>query len=168
MKTLFILLSLCPYFLSAQTSSDHLGPEEKAIMAVIHEETRSYFERDFEAFKNTHVLEDYYREHKYWEGWEDSVVKSTYGWAEKVKQSKKQFQKDEPESKWDISNYEKTELNIRISDSGDMAWVTFFEKAFNPQTKEVIGQAYGTRVMEKQGGQWKIAYLGYHYLPEKK
>ena len=167
MKYLLIIICLSPYFLIAQMSKDILGPEERAIMKVIDEETRSYFARDYEAFKNTHVTEDYYREHRYWEGWKDGVVKSTYGWKEKVAQTKTRFNKELPADKWDAANYEKTKLNIRISKSGDMAWVTFYEKAFDPEAKEVHGESYGTRIMEKHKGAGKIAYLGYHFLPKE-
>jgi hypothetical protein len=56
MKTLKVLIILglfSPVSTWAQASVDGLTEEEKEIMQVITEQTRSYFERDFESWKNT-------------------------------------------------------------------------------------------------------------------
>ena len=160
-KYLFLLLIFIPIF----SFSQNLSKEEKAIMKVIAKETRAYFERDLEAWKATYVQTDYFRQHSYWEGW-PTPVKSVQGWEAKLASSQNRFDPERPKDVWDGSKYEKENLNIRISKSGDMAWVTFTETAIHSQTKERVGEAIGTRVMEKHDGQWKIAYLGYHYFPK--
>ena len=87
------------------------------------------------------------------------------GWENKKVSSKSQFDPNRRKDIWDSSKYEKVNLNIRISESGDMAWVTFEEKVRQAKNNEHVAEAIGTRVMEKHDGQWRIAYLGYHYYP---
>ena len=165
-KTFLCLALLCPFFSFAQSNMETKDGDEQAILAVITEQTRAYFERDFEAWGNTHMQKDYYREFKYWEGWNDKVH-TTIGWTENVDINKAQFDPKKPKSKWDSAKYVRSDVNIRVSGSGDMAWATFTQHAIDPKTQEVVGESYETRVMEKQNGQWKIAYLGYHYVPKE-
>ena len=161
-KLIFCLALLCPILTNAQT----LNAEEQAIMDVIKEETRAAFERDYEAWKAVHVQSEYYREHTYWDGWKNPV-RTTNGWAEKHEAMKDNFTKSKPKTAWNDAKYVRSNVNIRISVSKDMAWVTYDQKAVNPETKEVIGRSHEARCMEKHDGQWKIAYLSYHYLPKE-
>ena len=162
-KVSFCLVFLCPLLSYAQNYS----AEEQAIIDVITEQTRSYFERDYEAWLATHVDADYYREHKYYEEWKDKV-RATKGWAKNLENKKKQFDPNKPRNKWNAAKYQRSDMVIRISEMKDMAWVTYNQKAIDPETKEKIGESYETRILEKKDGKWKIAYLGYHYLPKKK
>ena len=160
-KAFFGLAFLFPMLCQAQTNN----AQEQAILAVITEQTRSYFERDYEAWLATHVHAEYYKEHKYWDGWKDKV-RVTNGWAENLENKKKQFDPNKPKDKWNAAKYQRKDISIRISESEDMAWVTYKQQAIDPESKEIVGQSYEMRVLEKQDGTWKIAFLGYHYLPE--
>lgn len=166
-KTLLLLALLCPLMSNAQEKLTQAATEESAILAVITEQTRAYFERDYEAWLNTHVTTDYYTEHKYWDGWKEKV-RRTNGWAAHEAKAKERFDPKKPTNKWNAAQYIRDNVNIRISRSGDMAWVTYTQQAVDPKTGEIVGQSYESRVMEKHDSQWKIAYLGYHYLPEEK
>lgn len=161
-----LLICLIPCLAFSQDTQQTFSPEEQAILDVITEETRSYFKRDVEAWKQTHVEADYYREYKYWDGWSDKVH-TVNGWEQNMEMHQGNFNKKAPKSEWDSAKYIKSDVNIRISSSGDMAWVTFAQVAMNPKTKEVVGKSFETRVLEKHDGAWKIAYLGYHFLPKK-
>lgn len=160
-----LLVLAVPSFGIAQTASAQLEPEEQAIMAVITEQTRAYFERDFASWKQTHVHADYYTEFTYWDGWDDPV-RVVRGWAGHEANVAPNFAPDQPKNVWNAAKYERSDINIRIAASGDMAWVTYAQRAVDPETKAIHGASYETRVMEKHDGQWKIAYLGYHYLPQ--
>lgn len=52
-------------------------------------------------------------------------------------------------------------INLRVSDQ--MAWVTFDQ--YGADTGEpdmdMPGLSHETRILEKQGGEWKIAYVGW-------
>lgn len=165
-KSLLLLIMLCPIISQAQAEHPKLSEEEAAIMAVITEQTRAYFERDYEAWLNAHVTSNYYTEHKYWNGWSEKV-RTTRGWTAHEAQAKPRFDPKKPKSKWNEAQYVRSDVNIRISKSGDMAWAAYSQKALDPETGEIVGESYETRVMEKHDGQWKIAYLGYHYLPKE-
>ena len=162
-KLIFCLALLCPVLIHAQ----NLNAEEKAVMKVIKEETRANFERDKETWENSFVQTDYYREHTYWEGWKKNPVRTTQGWKVKYETNKGKFEKGKPKTAWNEAKYVRSNINIRISSAKDMAWVTYDQKAVNPETKEVLGRSHETRILEKHDGQWKIAYLGYHYLPKE-
>ena len=73
-KISFQVLLLFPLFSLAQTYS----VEEQAILDVITEQTRSYFERDYETWLASHVRADYYTEHKIL-GWMDGKSEG-YKW----------------------------------------------------------------------------------------
>ncbi len=165
-RTVFYALLFCPILCFAQSESLSTDSEEAAILAVITEQTRAYFERDFDAWVNSHVQAEYYREYKYWDGWQEKV-RTVNGWNTVLEAKKSRFDPSKPKNIWNSAKYERSDINIRISASGDMAWVTYQQAARNPDTKELVGASYETRVMEKHDGQWKIAYLGYHYLPKE-
>ena len=58
-------------------------------------------------------------------------------------------------------------LNLNFNISNDMAWFTFDEVSREKGTNKFLGKAIGARVLEKVNGEWKIAYLGYHFYPLK-
>lgn len=55
-------------------------------------------------------------------------------------------------------NYRSVERNIRVADSGDLAW--FDEVLFSAQN----GRFRGTGVLAKQNGRWKIAHYAMSFL----
>jgi hypothetical protein len=137
-----------------------LEMEKEAIRKVIDMETTSYYKQDFETWKSTYVNEPYFRYHGYWEGFPQKVV--YYNGFDSLRQiKKKQF--DENRTVWQQSRIERRNENFRIY--GEVAWYTFEEVTYDTTTNRLLGTCMGARLMEKHNGTWKIAYLGFHFLP---
>ena len=134
--------------------------EQAAIEAVIAKETESYYKQDFEAWKSTYLQSPAFRKFGYWEGYPEKVV-SYLGFESLATEKKKQF--DNNETLWQGSTEERTNENFRISN--DMAWYTFEQNSYEKDTRKFLGKSMETRILEKQNGEWKIAYLGFHYYP---
>ncbi len=161
----FILLSaICGLFACAQ--QPHLATtidfekEKAAIQAVIAKETESYYKQDYEAWKSTYLQTPAFRKFGYWEGYPQKVI-SNIGFESLAAEKKKQF--DANETLWQGSIEERSNENFRISH--DMAWYTFEENSYDKATRKHLGKALSTRILEKVNGEWKIAYLGFHFYP---
>lgn len=154
---LALLLSRCQ---SPEKPLD-LEAEKAAIRAVIAKETESYYRQDFEAWKSTYLDDPAFRKYGYWEGFEQKVEYCN-GFAALAEQKKKQFEADA--TIWKGSTEERRNENFRIS--RDMAWYTFEQYSHEKDTRKLLGVSLETRILEKHDGAWKIAYLGYHYLPD--
>lgn len=136
--------------------------EKIAIKAVIAKETEAYYKQDFETWQSTYVNKPWFRSYGYWEGYPDKV-RYFNGFDTLKNFKKKQF--TENRTLWIGSTEERSNENIRIH--GDMAWYTFDQVSYEKDTRKVLGRSVETRILEKLDGEWKIAYLGFHYLPEK-
>lgn len=134
--------------------------EKSAIQAVIAKETESYYKQDFEAWKSTYLQSPTFRKFGYWEGYPEKVV-SNIGFESLMVEKKKQF--DANETIWKGSTEERTNENFRIS--SDMAWYTFEQNSYEKDTRKFLGKSLETRILEKENGEWKIAYLAFHYYP---
>ncbi len=134
--------------------------EKAAIQAVIAKETESYYKQDFEAWKSTYLQSPAFRKFGYWEGYPEKVI-SNIGFESLAAEKKKQF--DANETLWKGSVEERTNENFRITH--DMAWYTFEENSYEKDTRKFLGRALSTRILEKVNGEWKIAYLGFHFYP---
>jgi len=88
-------------------------------------------------------------------------VTSNTGFEMLVAEKKKQFEANE--TLWQGSTEERSNENFRIS--SDMAWFTFEQNSYEKDTRKFLGKWLKTRILEKENGEWKIAYLGYHYYP---
>ena len=170
MKIISSLLGICILF----TNCSHQQPvkqavnfekEKAAIQAVIAMETESYYKQDFEAWKSTYLQSSAFRKFGFWEGYSEKVV-SNIGFESLAAEKKKQF--DANATLWRGSTEERTNENFRITN--DMAWYTFEQNSYEKETRKFMGKSLETRILEKENGQWKIAYLGFHYYPmeEKK
>lgn len=136
--------------------------EKAAIKALIAKETESYYKQDFEAWKSTYLQTPAFRKFGYWEGYTEKVV-SYIGFESLSTEKKAQF--DSNETLWQGSTEERTNENFRIAT--DMAWYTFEQYSYEKDTRKFLGKSLETRILEKENGEWKIAYLGFHYYPEK-
>ena len=58
---------------------------------------------------------------------------------------------------------ERSNENFRITK--DMAWYTFEQDSYEKDTRKFLGKSLETRILEKENGEWKIAYLAFHYYP---
>lgn len=97
----------------------------------------------------------------YWEGFPEKI--SYHNGFESLKETKKkQFEQDQ--TLWKGSTEERDNECIRVV--RDMAWYTFDQYSYEKGTRKLLGKSLETRILEKQNGEWKIAYLGYYYLPD--
>lgn len=101
-----------------------------------------------------------FRKFGYWEGYTEKVT-SISGFDLLATEKKKQF--DANETIWQGSTEERKNENFRIAN--DMAWYTFEQNSFEKDTRKFLGKSLETRILEKVNGEWKIAYLGFHYYP---
>jgi hypothetical protein len=167
MKTFLPLLSMC-FLLSncTQQATDNyqvdFEKEKKAIQAVIAKETESYYKQDFEAWKSTYLQSPDFRKFGYWEGYTEKVI-SIIGFDSLAAEKKKQF--DANATIWKGSTEERTNEHFRISH--DMAWYTFEQNSYEKDTRKFLGKSLETRILEKEKGEWKIAYLSFLYYPMK-
>ena len=164
MKTIYCLAigALC----FACTTTDAKLPkldvekEKAAIKAVIDNETSSYYKQDYDAWRSNYLQTPDFRKFGYWEGYDGKVV-SYIGFDALAAEKKQQFDKNE--TLWQGSTEERKNENIRITDS--MAWYTFDQYSYEKDSRKFLGKSLETRVLEKNNGEWKIAYLGFHYYP---
>ncbi len=154
---LAILLSNC----TQQPPALDFEKEKAAIQAVIAKETESYYKQDFENWKSTYLESPAFRMYCYWEGYPEKV-KFHNGFESLKAEKKKQFEANA--TLWTGSTEERANENFRISH--DMAWYTFEQYSYEKDTRKLLGKSLETRILEKENGQWKIAYLGYHYFPD--
>ena len=167
MKSFTILLGISVFLANCQQSeqgnnSVDFEKEKAAIQKVIAKETESYYKQDFDAWRSTYLQTSAFRKFGYWEGYPEKVV-SNIGFESLSNEKKKQF--DSNETLWQGSTEERTNENFRIS--SNMAWYTFEQNSYEKNTRKFLGKSLETRILEKENGEWKIAYLGFHYYPEK-
>ncbi len=140
-------------------STRDIEAEKEAIRNVVAMETEAYFKQDFELWRSAYVDTSYFRMYGYWEGYPEKV-KYYNGFDELETLKKKQF--DENETLWTGSKEFRENENFRITD--DMAWYTFDQRS-EDSTGKLLGKSVEVRILEKHNQQWKIAMMGYHYLP---
>jgi len=134
--------------------------EKEAIKAIIAQETEAYYQQDFETWKSTYVNEAWFRSYGYWGGYTEKV--RCYNGFDTFKNfKKKQFEQNR--TLWIGSTEKRTNENIRVH--GNMAWYTFDQASYEKDTHKLLGKSLETRILEKIDGRWRIAYLGFHYLP---
>lgn len=136
--------------------------EKEAIMAVIKKEAKTYYEKDLEGWKSTYVMEPYQVRMGYWEGYKNKI-QYLKGWDELFDHKMQTRFSRKTTNKWDESLSDIKNVNMRIFP--EVAWVTYEQTDWEKDGKTLIGHALGTRVLEKEDGVWKIAYLGYMYYP---
>lgn len=134
--------------------------EKAAIRAVIAKETTCYYKQDYEGWKSTYLQSPAFRKFGYWEGYPEKVV-ANIGFEALAEEKKKQFNANA--TIWKGSTEERSNENFRISN--DMAWYSFEQHSFEKDTRKFLGKSLETRILEKEKGQWKIAYLSFHYYP---
>jgi hypothetical protein len=147
-------------FQSGKPADTALETEQDAIRKVVELETSAYYQQDFETWKSTYVTEPYFRLYGYWEGYPEKVVFHN-GFESLEQKKKKQF--TETGISWPQARVERANENFRIY--GEVAWYTFEERTYQNATNKLLGVSMGARLLEKHQGKWKIAYLGFHFLP---
>ncbi|MBP7307522.1 MAG: hypothetical protein KA987_15490 [Saprospiraceae bacterium] len=166
MKILIAVLGTC-FFLAnckqqnRESNTIDFEKEKAAIQATIAKETESYYKEDLESWKSTYLQSPAFRKFGYWEGYPEKVI-SNIDFESLLAEKKKQFDKNE--TLWQGSTEERENENFRISDK--MAWYTFEQNSYEKSSRKFLGKSLETRILEKENGEWKIAYLGFHYYPE--
>ena len=144
MKLQSIILSLVGIFIFYPAFSQKKTSEEDAIRKVIEQETRSYYESNVDKWADAwaHEPTTYI---VYAGPWGSTEL---LGWEKILKEYKGYMQNPTPidEEQYKISG-KKYDYQFKIS--GNLASVTLKENKGN----------LGTRVLEKQNGQWKIVGL---------
>ena len=136
---------------------DTADDDRQAIMKLIEDESASYWNRQYDAWAQCWVQTPYIRKSGWWTG---GGITYRAGWQQISQRMKDQIGLPAPGRPAGIR---RENINLRIGQ--DMAWMTYDEHW--PQTgTDTPGLSRETRVLEKHGGQWKIAFSGilYHTL----
>ncbi len=164
MKKIIPFFAICILFASCKQPTEapvvDVETEKAAILAVISKETESYYKQDYEGWKSTYMQSPEFRKFGFWEGYNEKVV-SNIGFESLAAEKKKQF--DENRTIWQESTVERKNENFRISTN--MAWYTFEQFSYEKDTRKFLGRSLETRILEKENGEWKIAYLSFLYYP---
>lgn len=118
--------------------------EKAAILAVINNETKAAFNRDYEGWKDKWVQETYVT--KTYIDFSNNSMTETLGWDE-INDFVKTYIEEHPEP--DPLPKLVDAINVRLYGNG--AWVSY------EQNDAERGLKRETRLMEKVEGQWKIA-----------
>ena len=146
------ILVLLVFVLLAGTSchkKSDIEKEKKAIIAVIENETRSYFDKNFEQ-QSKSFLQD-----------ESLIVlvakKSGYGYAVGWDQIRENYMinyRKQPEPLTD--SIKNTDYKIKVYEK--TAWAVYDENVYNSEG-EFIRKVINVRFLEKINDAWKIVYL---------
>lgn len=136
---------LCSVFFTAHAQDTKLTKEEEAIKAVIEVESEYFWGRNYDKWADLYVHEPYV----VWTSASKSGVRRYDGWKAWNSEVQNLFKEDPEPQPYEGVVY-KYNYNFRIYGKG--AWVSF--EQMNDGTK-----TYETRIMEKQGGKWKIAMV---------
>jgi len=118
--------------------------EKAAILAVLNNETKAAFQRDYAAWQDHWVHRPDVT--KTYINFPDSSMTETVGW-EKVNDFVKTYIEEHPEP--DPLPDPLTDIDVRLY--GEGAWVNY------EQIDKTRGRKRETRLVEKVAGQWKIA-----------
>ena len=143
MKTLSLFFALC-LTLPLWGQSGNFTAEEEAIMNTIAQETRGWWERDFDKWSDAWAHKDYV----YWSGTTNVMHVEVEGWKALKKYARENFEKfPEPNQ----TPVDREAWKFRIY--GYAAWVRF--------TQISDGVSKETRILEKINGKWKIVHVGW-------
>lgn len=142
---------------SAQQPEIDYEEEKAAIMELIAEESAAFWNKDFEKFAACWVHGPHIRTMGWWEAGGVTVVE---GWEERASRTKRHMAAS-PEPNPTATNVIRKNMNIRIFK--DAAWLTFdqYGEDTGDENMDMPGLSRETRILEKQNGEWKIAYVGW-------
>ncbi|MGE0502988.1 MAG: nuclear transport factor 2 family protein [Rhizobiaceae bacterium] len=134
-----------------------MSDDERAIMAVIEAEAAAYWNKDFDAFACCWVQARHVRRMGWWER---SGIRMQRGWDE-IAARMRQVMAESPVPNPNAAIVRRDNLSITVI--GDMAWLTFDQTGIETGDRDMDmpGVSHETRVMERHGGDWKIAYVGF-------
>ena len=142
---------------SISAVQSRVAPDSVEIMNVIQGESAAFWNKDFDAWSSFWVHAPYARIMGWWKAGGISV---TEGW-EAIGTNMKQVMRENPKPNPTASRLRRDKINLQVR--GDVAWVTFDQYGLDTGDKrmDMPGLSRETRVLEKQGGTWRIAYSGW-------
>ena len=129
--------------------------EKAEILAVIENESKAFWDKDFERYASCWLHESYIRTLGWWEEGGITVVK---GWEERGPRTKKMMDEYPDPNPQEVV---RENINLRIAEN--MAWVTFdqYGKDTGDKRFDMPGLSRETRILEKHEGAWKFVYVGW-------
>lgn len=156
---LLILTAMLAYACAPAEKSPAVDYEKEkaAIMAVLQGESEAFWKKDFEKYASYWVHGDHVRTAGWWEAGGVTVVE---GWDERAKRTKAHMETS-PDANPTATQVRRENINLRIFN--DVAWMTFdqYGEDTGDTLMDMPGRSRETRIFEKVGGEWKIAYLGW-------
>ncbi len=153
-----VLLDVAQGQLSILNAGSHRAASDSVdIMSVIQGESAEFWNKDFDAWARYWVHTPYARIMGWWKAGGISV---TEGW-DAIGSNMHQVMHDNPMPNPTASRLRRDRINVQIR--GDVAWVTFDQYGLDTGDKrmDMPGLSRETRILEKQGGTWLIAYAGW-------
>ena len=142
---------------STRSAANQFTRDSMAIIATMNGESAAFWNKDYKAWEGYWVHAPYARIMGWWQAGGISV---TEGW-DAISQGIKKLMQDNPKPNPTASKFRREKLNLQIR--GDVAWVTFDQYGMDTgdQRMDMPGLSRETRVLEKQNGKWRIAYVGW-------
>lgn len=148
-KTL-LLTSVLVFSVSfGNSQNSRFDKDERAIQQVIEDESKYFWARDFKNWQKQWIHKPYV----VWSAASDAGVRQYHGWKAWEKEVMGLFAESPDPMPYD-NVVKKENYVFRIYENG--AWVSF------EQFNEGI-HSYETRIMEKNGGKWRIAAVQLFY-----
>lgn len=131
--------------------------ERAAILQVIDAESRAFWDKDFDAWAACWVHAPHVRMMGWWQRGGVTVVEGWEAHSAKIRQ----LMEESPAPNPTAANVRRENVNLRIT--AEMAWVTFdqYGEDTADTTMDMPGLSRETRILEKEDGAWKIAYVGW-------
>lgn len=126
--------------------------EKAAILSAIEQETKCFFERDYECWKEYWIQEDYA-----FQAWNnaDGTFDAAVGW-DKIHDQGKSYIDNVPEGKTKTSHPIVKRGDIQFKFYGDNLAYLIWQQYNSDRKNEYYSVSQETRLMEKQDGKWKI------------
>lgn len=129
--------------------------DRAAIIHLIESETAAFWNKDFDAWAQFWVHDDYVRRWGWWAARGGITVRD--GWDDHAARMRRLMMAN-PARNESTAAVRRKKLVVRVG--GDVAWATFDQHA--PSTgdgMDVPGLTHEMRILEKHDGEWKIACL---------
>jgi ketosteroid isomerase-like protein len=129
-------------------NSQQSPAEEKAILALIEQESRDFYQKNHQAWSQNYI----HSPKVHWVCVEQNVTLRANGW-EDLSKFVADWMKENPEPMdYKKAQFKNTEAKISIQ--GDMAFVTFRGSNIQPDGSKRL--TIGSRTLLKEAGKWKI------------
>jgi len=141
----------------SRIAAGQFARDSAEIMATIVGETAAFYNKDFNAWASQWVHAPYVRVVGWWP---KGGVTVREGW-DVVSGEVRQLMKESPNPNPTANQVRRENINMQIRDN--VAWLTYDEYGLNTgdSNMDMPGLTRSTRVLEKRGRKWRIAYVGW-------